>query len=343
MTVAKSTRGPVSRSQKAAMVVQLMLRDGGDLPLSQLPEDAQARLTKELGALSMVDRATLDRVIEEFSEELSQVALTAPGSVEAALKSLDGRISSATIARLREEAATGGNGRDPWLSVLDLEPEDMLPITEAESPEICAVLLSKLPTETAAKLLGLMPGDRARRIAFAMSRTSGIKASAISRIGAALAQQYCTASAPAFAEPAEARIGAILNSSAAATRDQILEGLLSQDPNFGAGVRKAIFTFEDILTRLAPLDVPKVLRDVENDDLVRALASATAAGGPAAEVTSYILENMSKRMADSLREEMDEVGTIKPSDAEAAQNAVVAAIRTAADAGTISLIVEEED
>lgn len=40
----------VSQSRKAAMVVQLLLRDGGDLPLSQLPEEAQARLTRELGS-----------------------------------------------------------------------------------------------------------------------------------------------------------------------------------------------------------------------------------------------------------------------------------------------------
>ena len=40
----------VSQSRKAAMVVQVLLRDGGDLPLSQLPEEAQAHLTRELGA-----------------------------------------------------------------------------------------------------------------------------------------------------------------------------------------------------------------------------------------------------------------------------------------------------
>ncbi|MBT5294051.1 MAG: flagellar motor switch protein FliG, partial [Octadecabacter sp.] len=82
----------ISQSRKVAMVVQLLLRDGGDLPLSQLPKEAQARLTRELGALNIVDRATLKSVAEEFEKELSDVALTAPGSAEAALKSLDGRI-----------------------------------------------------------------------------------------------------------------------------------------------------------------------------------------------------------------------------------------------------------
>lgn len=332
----------LSRSRKAAMVVQLLLRGGGDLPLSQLPEAAQARLTKELGALNIIDKATLNSVAREFAKELSDVAMTAPGSVEAALKSLEGRISAATVAKLREEAAARA-GSDPWTVVLDLSPEDMLPITAAESAEVSAILLSKLPTSKAATLLGLMPGDQARRIAYAMSKTTNIKAEAIARIGAGLAQHYCGAAVPAFMETAESRIGAILNSSPAATRDQVLEGLISEDPTFGEGVRKAIFTFADIPARLAALDVPKVLRDIDPGDLVRALASAKEAGGQLAAATDHLLENMSTRMADNLREEMGEIGKVKQSDGEKAQTAVVTAIRAAADAGTVTLIVEDED
>lgn len=341
-TQAKTAAAPASQSRKAAMVVQLLLRNGGDLPLSQLPEAAQERLTKELGALSIIDKATLEAVVQEFASELDDVALTPPGSIEAALQSLDGRISPATAARLREESAALA-GHDPWGTVLALETDAMLPITEAESPEISAILLSKLPTAQAASLLGMMPGDRARRIAHAMSTTTAIRQDTITRIGTGLAQHYCGAALPAFTESAEQRIGAILNSSPAATRDQILEGLLSQDPSFGEGVRKAIFTFGDIRSRLAPPDVPKVLREIDQSDLVRALSSATTSGGDLAASATHILENMSTRMADNLREEMQEAGQIKPSDGEAAQTAVVSAIRAVADAGTITLIMEGDE
>jgi flagellar motor switch protein FliG len=335
-------RTDITRSRKAAMVVQLLLRSGGDLPLSQLPEAAQARLTRELGALNIIDKATLNSVAQEFARELADVALTAPGSFEAALKSLDGRISAATVARLREEAAAQ-SGSDPWTIVLALPAEEMLPITDAESAEVCAIFLSKLPTSKAAILLGLMPGDRARRIAYAMSKTTNVTSDTIVRIGTGLAQHYCGASLPAFSESAEQRIGAILNSTPASTRDKVLEGLLSQDPTFGESVRKAIFTFADIPARLAIADVPKVLRDIDQTDLVRALASATEMGGLLALAVAHLLDNMSTRMADNLREEMSEASKIKQSDAEAAQTAVVTAIRAAADAGTITLNLDGED
>lgn len=323
------------------MVVQLLLRDGGDMPLSQLREDAQARLTRELGALSLIDRATLNSVVQEFERELADVALTAPGSVEAALKSLEGRISAGTVARLREEAAAK-SGSYPWGMVLSLTPEEMIPITQAESPEVCAIILSKLPTAKAATLLGLMPGESARRIAYAMSTTTAIRPDAIDRIGAGLAQNYCATSAPTFADTAEARIGAILNSSAAATRDRVLQGLVSQDPTFGEGVRKTIFTFADIPSRVAVSDVPKVLREIDQSELVRALAFAAENGGPMATAADFILENMSTRLAESLREEIAEAGKIRLSDGEAAQTAVVSTIRAAADAGTITLVVKDD-
>jgi flagellar motor switch protein FliG len=91
------------------------------------------------------------------------------------------------------------------------------------------------------------------------------------------------------------------------------------------------------------VDVPKVIRDVDQVELVRALASATQAGGGLADAADHILNNMSIRMADSLREEMAETGPIKKTQAEAAQTAVVTAIRAAADAGTINLILESEE
>jgi len=148
---------------------------------------------------------------------------------------------------------------------------------------------------------------------------------------------------PAFSDTAESRIGAILNSTAAATREDILEGLLAEDTEFGEGVRKSIFTFADIAARVSVQDVPKIMRDIDPGELVRALASATKAGGKLEPSASHLLDNMSKRMAENLREEMAEVGALKQADAEAAQNAVVTAIRDAADGGVITLVEPDED
>jgi flagellar motor switch protein FliG len=332
----------LSRARKAALLVQYLLNDGQDLPLADLPEDSQMRLSRELGALGLVDRATLESVAREFSEALGNLAMTVPGSIEAALAGLDGRISPQALQKLRDEAASQADA-DPWTQLRTLEADDLVTLLESESPEIGAVLLSKLPTARAADLLGRLPGERARRIAHAVARTAEIRPEAVARVGAALAGQYCGAGAPAFTQTPGQRVGAILNASTAETRDRLLQELADHDPDFAEDVRQSIFTFADIPERLAALDVPKVIRDIPGDDLVKALSSAQATGGGLDRAADHILSNMSQRMADSLREEMSELGKVRRSQGEAAQAAVVTAIRAAADAGTIALVASEEE
>ena len=66
-------RAPISRKAKAAIVVRLLLNEGADLPIEELPEDLQIQLTQQMGSMRSVDRETLGAVISEFAEELDSV------------------------------------------------------------------------------------------------------------------------------------------------------------------------------------------------------------------------------------------------------------------------------
>lgn len=330
----------LSRKQKAAIIVRLLLNEGADVPLTDLPEPLQEKLTQQLGAMSYVDRSTLRDVVEEFAEELNSVGLHFPRGIAGALSALDGKISPQTAARLRKEAGVRQTG-DPWMRIRSLTVERLVDFVNRESTEVSAVLLSKLETEKAAELLSRLPGPVARRITYAVSLTAKVTPEAVDLIGLSLASQLDGDPVRAFAVDPEARVGAILNSSPAATRDELLNALEEEDEGFAGQVRKAIFTFENIKDRLAPGDVPAVLRAVDQAELVRALAAAQTVGHE--EIVEFLLSNMSKRMADNLREEMGEAGTIKTKDGEAAMNAVVSAIRQQADAGEITLITPEEE
>ena len=331
----------LTRKRKAAMIVQLMLTEGQNISLSRLPEDMQMRITRELGALRIVDKDTLRAVVEEFSRDLESVGLAVPGGVAGALAALSGQISPNAIARLKSEASQG-QGADPWTQITDLSPEELIPLMAAESTEVGAVVLSKLPVAKAAELLGKLPGERARRITYAVSQTSTITPDAVARIGKSLATEYCVKVISAFHNPPVQRVGAILNSSIPATRDAVLEGLVTTDAAFAEQVRRAIFTFPDIPARLVPGDVPKVVRGVDQPVLVTALATALALGGTDAMAAEFILKSMSQRMADSLREEIKERGKVKKADGEAAMARVVAVIRERADSGEIALVKPEE-
>jgi flagellar motor switch protein FliG len=328
--------------QKAAIIVRFLLNEGAEVPISQLPDDLQSALTQQMGAMRYVDRDTLAQVVAEFADEIEAMGLTFPQGLAGALTALEGRISPQTAARLRKEAGVRQIG-DPWAMIREVPVEKLLPIIEQESTEVAAVLLSKLPVAKAADLLGKLPGEKARRITYAVSLTGAVTPDAVDRIGISLASQFEFQPLRAFDEDPVERLGAILNISASGTRDEVLTGLDEDDADFSQKVRRAMFTFAHIPERLDTVDVPKITRDVDHATLIQALAYASTAGEDLAASAEFILSNISKRMSAGLREEIAETGKIKPKDGEAAMNAVIATLRDLQNNGDLTLLSPEDE
>jgi flagellar motor switch protein FliG len=317
--------------------VRFLLSDGQRPPLSTLPEDAQVDLTREMAQLRLVDRGTLDAILSEFADELEAVGLALRPGDEAALEAVAGHISPQAVERLKAEAARR-RASDPWGEVASLPLPDLARMLSAESVEVAAVALSKLPVARAAEVLGLLPGPQARRITTAVSRTGAIAPEAVLRVGRALAEEHCAQTEFAFPLPPASRLGEILTNTPDATRDGVLEGLEAEDPPFAAEVRKAIFTFAHLPLRLRTADVPRVLRGVDQKVLVTALAAAQAGRSEEQDAAAYLLKALPQRLADTLREEMAGLGRLKPQAAEAAKGQVVAHVRERAHAGEIELL-----
>lgn len=330
----------LSRRAKAAIIVQFILKEGADVPLTSLPEDLQAQLTHLLGEMRYIDRDTMQTVLQEFMEELESVGLSFPGDIAGALSALDGKISPQTAMRLRKEAGVRQIG-DPWARISGLPRERLLTLLTSESVQVAAVVISKLDVTKAADLLSHLPGDRARRITYAMSMTDAVTPDAVDRIGLSLAVQLDTEPPRAFRNAPSERVGAILNFSRASKREELLNALDETDSAFAQKVRRSIFTFNHIPDRLAPIDVPKLTRDLDQATLATVIAGAVAEMDLRA--VEFLLENLSKRMAEALREAAGELGKVPPKEAEAAMSAVVRAIRDLADAGEITLLAKQDE
>lgn len=330
--------GHLSGREKAAVIVRLLLSEGAEPPLKALPERLQTALTEQMGRMRAVDRDTLRAVAEDFCQRIDAFGLAFPGGIADALALLEGHISSAAAQPLKKLTGAAP-ADDPWPAIAALPIERLAPLLSRESPEVGAIILSKLPAARAAELLASLPGDRARRLAYGVAQTGKVAPATVHKIGATLAQEFASVPPRAFDMGPGERVGAILNLSPAATRDEVLAGLADEDAEFADAVRKSIFTFAHIPARLDPRDVPKAVRGVDQAVLVRALAGA---GGPLQDVAEFILAAMSQRLAATLREEMAEIGKVKERDAEQAQTAIVGAIRDLVDAGEIKLRSEEE-
>jgi flagellar motor switch protein FliG len=89
-----------------------------------------------------------------------------------------------------------------------------------------------------------------------------------------------------------------------------------------------MFVFEDILS-LDDKSIQRVLREVDNNEL------AVALKGTVEEVQNVIFNNMSKRLAAMIREDMEYMGPVRLKDVEEAQQRIVNVIRKLEDSSEI--------
>ena len=329
----------LTQRQKAAVIVRLLLDDEDGVDLSVLKGDSQGLLAQEMAGMNIVDRATRDAVITEFCDSLERVGLTFPGGLNPTLDMLGARLSDDTTDRLRRIAALTGEG-DPWQRLGGLPVDRLALLGQNEAVEIVALMLSKLPVAKASAVFTAIGADRARAVARAMSMTGDVSPAALQRVGGVLLRAADALPRPAIDTPAAERVGAILNFATADMRDSVLEGLDQDDADFAGGVRRAIFTFAHIPARVEPRDMPKVVRQVDPALLIKALAGGRA---DHPDVVEFILTNLSQRMADGLREDMEAVTKVSPRDLDEAQRAIITALRELEATGELTLIVPDDD
>ena len=120
----------------------------------------------------------------------------------------------------------------------------------------------------------------------------------------------------------------ILNYVDRGTEKHIIENLEVEEPELADEIKRKMFVFEDILS-LDDKTIQRVLRDVDNNDLGIALK------GTSEEVQNVIFNNLSKRLAAMIREDMDFMGPVRMKDVEEAQQKIVNIIRRLEDTGEI--------
>jgi len=209
------------------------------------------------------------------------------------------------------------------------DPNQILNFIQNESPQTIALVLSYLQFEQAAAILSSLPqekqADVARRVAV-MDSTSPEVISQVERVleqklSSTVTQDYTNAGGIES-------IVQILNGVDRGTERTILDSLEIQDPELAEEIKKRMFVFEDIVN-VDDRSIQRIIRDIDNADLQLALKVASE------EVRDAVFRNMSKRMSETFKEEMEFMGPVRLRDVEEAQTRIVGTIRRLEEAGEI--------
>ncbi|MCI8900190.1 MAG: flagellar motor switch protein FliG [Lachnospiraceae bacterium] len=314
--------------QKAAILLIALGPEKSSLIFKHLKEEEIEDLTLEIANTKSVTPQVKEKVINEFYEVCLAQQYIAEGGIgyakELLEKALGADKAMDVIGKL-----TASLQVKPFEFVKKTDASQLLNFIQDEHPQTIALILSYLSAGQAATILGALIPEKqaevARRIA-TMDRTSPdvikeVERVLESKLSSLVNQDYTIiGGVDAVVE--------ILNTVDRGTEKHIMETLEVEEPELADEIRKKMFVFEDILL-LDDRAIQRVLRDVDNNDL------AIACKGSTEEVQNAIFSNMSKRLAEMIREDMEFMGPVRMKDVEEAQQKIVNIIRKLEDSGEI--------
>ncbi|KOR94528.1 flagellar motor switch protein FliG [Geobacillus stearothermophilus] len=324
----RDRKGGLTGRQKAAI---LLISLGPDVSASiykHLSEEDIEKLTLEISNVRQVAAEQKEEVLEEFRQLALAQDYIAQGGIAYAKEVLEKALGPDKAMNIINRLTSALMVR-PFDFARKADPMQLLNFIQHEHPQTIALILSYLDPAQAGQILSALPqemqADVARRIAL-MDSTSPEIISEVEqilerRLSATVMQDYTqTGGIEAVVE--------VLNQVDRSTERTILEALEIQDPELAEEIKKRMFVFEDIVT-LDNRAIQRVIREVDNNDLMLALKVASD------EVKEIVFRNMSTRMAETFKEEMEYMGPVRLRDVEEAQSRIVAIIRRLEEAGEI--------
>lgn len=314
--------------QKAAILLISMGPDVSAQIYKHLTEEEIEKLSLEISSVKKVESDLKEEVLDQFHQIALAQDYIAQGGVGYAKTILEKAFGKQEASSIINRLTSSLQVR-PFEFARKADPLQVLNFIQKEHPQTIALVLSYLGPEQSGQILSALPqemqADVAKRIA-TMDSTSPEIISQVEQvlernISSSLTEDYThTGGIQAVVE--------VLNGVDRSTEKTILDALEIQDPELSNEIKKRMFVFEDIVI-LDNRAIQRVIREVEKSDLRLSLKVASD------EVKNIVFKNMSDRMTEALKEEMEYMGPVRLRDVEEAQTRIVLVIRRLEEIGEI--------
>lgn len=324
----KKTTSELTGKQKAAILLISLGPDVSAQIYKHLSEEEIEKLTLEISSVRKVDSHMKEAILEQFHQIALAQDYIAQGGIGYAKTVLEKALGADEASNIIDRLTSSLQVR-PFDFARKADASQILNFIQNEHPQTIALILSYLEPEKAGQILSELPqemqADIAKRIALMDSTSPEI----INEVEQILERKLSTTVTQDYTQTGGIEaVVEVLGGVDRSTERTILDALEIQDPELAEEIKKRMFVFEDIVT-LDSRAIQRVIRDVENEDLMLSLKVASD------EVKEIIFKNMSKRMADTFKEEMEFMGPVRLRDVEEAQTRIVSVIRRLEEAGEI--------
>lgn len=293
-----------------------------------LNEDEIEELTLQIANMRLVSPEEKQMVIEEFYQICLAQEYISEGGINYAKDVLERALGSDKAIDIINKLTSSLHVK-PFEFIRKADPAQLLNYIQNEHPQTIALILSYLPSLQGAQILSGLPLEKQsnviKRIAL-MDRTSPEVVREIenvleSKFSNILAQDYTTTGG------LQAVVD-ILNAVDRGTEKHIMEELDVKDAELSEEIKKRMFVFEDIII-LDNRSIQRIIREIDNSQWAIALKGASE------EVKEIVFTNMSKRLVEMIREDIEFMGPVRIRDIEDAQQNIVNIIRKLEEDGEI--------
>jgi len=314
--------------QKSAILLIALGPERSATIFKHLKEEEIEELTLEIANTRSITPQVKDEVINEFYQVCLAQQYIAEGGITYAKELLEKALGAEKALDVIGKL-TASLQVKPFEFIRKTDPSQLLNFIQDEHPQTIALILAYLSPQQAALIIAALPQERqadvAKRVAM-MDRTSPdvikeVEQILESKLSSLVNQDYTIIGGVD-------QVVEILNTVDRGTEKHIMETLEIEEPELADEIRKKMFVFEDILL-LDDRAIQRVLHDVDNNDLALALKGSNE------QVQQAIFNNLSKRLAAMIKEDMEFMGPVRMKDVEEAQQKIVNIIRKLEDSAEI--------
>ena len=318
----------LSGVQKAAILLIALGPEKSASIFKNLKEEEIESLTLEIASTRSVSSEVKEVVLEEFYQVCLAQQYISEGGINYARQLLESALGVEKAQEVISKLTVSLQVR-PFEFMRKTDPSQLLSFIQDEHPQTIAVILAYLPIQLSADIISALPhekqADVAKRIA-EMDRTSP---DVIHEVESVLEKKF-----ESLVNQDYTIVGGvdsivdILNSVDRSTSKRIMNNLEVDNVELADEIKKKMFLFEDIV-KLDDKSIQRVLREVDNNEIALALK------GVKEDVSDAIFRNLSSRLADMIREDIEYMGPVKIKDVEEAQQNVVTKVRELEERGEI--------
>jgi flagellar motor switch protein FliG len=327
-TQGKAIGAGIKGAKRAAILMLALGEEYGGKIWNLLDDEEIRQISIVMSTLGTVEASAVEQLMLEFVSRLSASGALM-GNYEATERLLQRYLDPNRVATVMEELR-GPAGRNMWEKLSNVSEEVLANYLKNEYPQTIAVVISRLQSEQAAKILAILPDPLALDVVDRMLRMEPVQKSIVEHIENTLRKEFMTSLSQTRRRDAHEMMADIFNGFDRQTEARFMAALETVNRESCERIKSLMFTFED-LAKLDNSSAQTLMRNVDKDKLAIALKGANET------VRDFFLKNMSTRAAKMLADDMEALGPVRLRDVDEAQAGLVNMAKDLAGKGEITV------